>query len=71
MFTSYRKMEECFDLWSGKFEKECYKESRNKKITKENVKKFKDKCYLKGVGKGAVLFTVFRGKFSEGYNFKN
>ena len=42
----------------------------NQKIqTKEQLSKYEEACLSKG-GNGAILFSVCRGKYTEGANFK-
>ena len=44
------------------------KEPREKKDQSKIMKTYINNCED---GDGAILFVVFRGKFSEGYDFKN
>ena len=62
-------LEKVFDKWNEIFDKPCFKEQTdNKNKLTADIEEYKEKSLTKT---GAVLFTYFGGKFSEGYNFKN
>ena len=46
-------------------------ENRDVKRSEEIIKHYKKWCVEETIGakKGAILFSVCRGKYSEGYNF--
>ena len=70
MFPSRKLMRKCYHKWEKLFERDCFLESKDKHRASLDIKKYIFKCE-KGEKEGAILFSVFRGNYSEGYNFKN
>jgi len=70
MFTSYKKLERCYKIWKKEFEeiKPCFKEIKDDKLNAK--KEIENYIYNCDNYTGAILFSVFRGNYSEGYNFK-
>jgi len=60
-------METCYKLWSGLFNRPVFYENKDKYQAEQTFKNYKECCN----GSGAILFAVHRGKYSEGFNFKN
>jgi len=68
MFPSRKLMRKCYHKWEKLFERDCFLESKDKHRASLDIKKYIFKCEKE---KGAILFSVCRGNYSEGYNFKN
>ena len=75
MFSSYEAMDTCYKLWNKQFtaetKKECVKEFKDKQKSEESINTYFNKCQDDENIHGAILFAVARGKYSEGYNFKD
>ena len=69
IFPGYEMMEKCYEKWKSDFSKlkATYIENRDKQFSDQNIKNYFKNCKSK---KGAILFAVARGNYSEGYNFK-
>ena len=58
-------------MFTNETGKVCVKEHKDKQKSEVSISTFFDICENEEEYDGAILFAVARGKYSEGYNFKD
>ena len=67
MFPNYKMMQDSFYTLAIKLDVPSFIEFKDKNKSQQTIENY----FLECDNKGAVLFCVARGKFSEGYDFKD